>query len=63
MTDAFLKAMADYYRTERDRAADCIFDIEKIVTDLSNLHSEGPTPEQQIDKIMDRLIKFYSRAE
>jgi hypothetical protein len=47
-------AFAEYYKTERNRAEECLNDIVKILGE----GADDPTME-----IMDRLIKHYRRDE
>lgn len=49
---AFKEALARHYKSERDRAEECLGDIIKI------LDQEG----DQIEQILSRLVRHYERA-
>lgn len=53
----FKAALARYYKAERDRTEECLGDIIKTL-------QEETTPEaEQVEQILERLVKHYSRDQ
>jgi hypothetical protein len=50
----FKAVLARYYKAERDRSEECLWDIIKVLQDETT--SEG----EQVDKILERLVTHYS---
>lgn len=53
----FKATLARYYKAERDRSEACMGDIVKILQD------ETAPEAEQVENILERLVKHYSRDQ